>query len=376
MEKYSYKKEFWISEETIEVKQDYQLLAQCIDKAKNRNQDKSAYTKEKLAEVINVSLSTFDRIKSGKRKLSLEEKTKLANYLSVSLEDIDPLLNNYYRARYKEMFGEEPEDMDWVNSYEGHCFINEDKQIAKKQVEKMSRWFNTKLTMKERYRLVTYIEIYQNIDDSVFEFFLYYSALSEEEKLDINERIDERFMCLGSIIDVPEIFFELSQCTTMINLTDEKISAIIKSDEQNIVVDKTINDRSLEYRKTILAEKLLEKYTNAFEEICNIETHSYISIEKLYQRFWMYISMTKEDWKIIARFKLLRFVEKKGYNTYQDYICQKVHTLVENQNKSKSYVQTDFITDETLNDNLVLTEDFCIIPLGLAKEEDMDITFE
>ena len=128
MEKYSYKKEFWISEETIEVKQDYQLLAQCIDKAKNRNQDKSAYTKEKLAEVINVSLSTFDRIKSGKRKLSLEEKTKLANYLSVSLEDIDPLLNNYYRARYKEMFGEEPEDMDWVNSYEGHCFINEDKR--------------------------------------------------------------------------------------------------------------------------------------------------------------------------------------------------------------------------------------------------------
>lgn len=361
-----------IYEEPVKVSKDCDLLTECIKKAKNSGvKDKFAYTKESIALAMNWSISTFDRVKNGKRNLTLEEKKKLAEYLSISLEDIDSLSNAYYRSIYKEMFGDEPKDMAWVDSYEKHLEgleYTEAELLLKKQIEKIKLWFkNPKLTLNDQYRLANYIEYYQNIEDSVFDFYLYYSALNEKNKSWVNEQMNRNIIYIEDTFTSKDIFTQLSQYEIMANLTEDIISAKIEYDKKIICQNEKVKQRITEYQNSVLAKK----YMDNFEKNWDFKIKSYGSTEKLYKRFWAYTAMTREDWKTLIRFKMLDLADtrRKEFTPQQD-IYNRVQEIVNQQIELEK--KFDLTEEQNPKDVFVITKDFCILPLDLAETEDIN----
>lgn len=360
-------------EEPVEIREGHDLIKECVKYA--REKDKTKYNTENIASALYCSKSTFEQIKSGKRNISEEEKKRLVEYLEVSLKDIDPSVNAYYRYCYKEMFGVEPEDMAWVDSYEKHLedleYAEADKAL-KKQIEKIERWFTEMkvkchLSLNDRYRLANYIGCYQNIEDFIYMFYLYYSTLNEKEKILINELMSQYSVHIEKAFASREIFEQLALYEKMVNLSEDRISAGVENDRAVLYKDKNIRA----YAPIKQDDCLTKQYLETLRRNWNTEVMSYASTERLYQRFWSYVVMTSEDWKTLTRFKLLELADTyESGSTPQQSIYQMVQIIYQKQVEIEKVGSSEcgVTEDKDLKDAFIMTKDFCILPLELAEE--------
>ncbi len=355
-----------------------ELLTTNIEKAKEteRNSNsvkKSKYSEEALASAIYSSKTNVHYMKKGDRPIKEDERKKIENYLSLPEGSLDPKIDQYKRGFHKsvmkdvfnrETYGEGywEEDEKLYDEWQVSREYIENNYVAKKQMVEINNWFyDSKLNVESCYRLVQFLECYQNIDDECFTFFLSYSALNKKWKRYIREMIEEVTIPVREFLrsEGKDSKFEF-----MMKLTDDDINKQVKQDKIEIEKsNKTCKD---------IEQLVRDKYWKKMEEKCNYEKIPYSDIENLYKRFWGYVYTEKKDWEVIVGFTLLKKIEKHyegGLNFYQNMyfeLTKSLHNINVKDTQANLQDKLEFVENE-LSDVIILNEDDCLIPIRLTQ---------
>ena len=358
----------------VEQRNENELLKHHIKRAKEKEKvengkvKKSKYSTRMLAEILNSSKTSVLKMLNGERRIEKEEKEKLEEYFSLKPGSLEPETDQYKRGFHKCLIeyhyynnGEDGEDY-WENDeekwdeYELNLELRELNYVAKKQMEKIKEWFFDKdLKIQDCYRLVEHIKYYQSINEDCFSFFLGYSSLNNKGREHIKEQIEKINIPIGTVLRAEK---ELTIFSCMINLSDDDIAKQVKQDiNSNQEAGRTTKDR-----ERMTREKYWERIKGEFD----YEKVAYQKVEYLYQRFWAYVAINREDWKIIAEFMLLKYVDqtyKNGISAYEEGIFEQIECLL------KEPIEDNQLNSKNEREDIVLqiNEDGCLIPLRLIE---------
>jgi hypothetical protein len=308
----------------VERRTESELLTIYIKKAKekekidNGKQVASEYTEKAIASTIHSSQSVIHRMKIGERPLTDEDKQKLEKLLSLRPGSLDPatdqLRRGYHKSIMRDIFYVETDGEDYweddeeiEDNYYREMETRENERILKDQLGVIRRWFyNPEFSLENCFRLVEYMDAYQKIGNNCYEFFLCCFRLNKKTKEEMKQLMDKVNIPVGALIKSVSM---MSSFECMINLEEDYINEQVKKDKIEIKEANTTSKNA----DLIVRNKYWEK----IEEYCKVS--SYGKIETLYNRFFYYVRMKKEDWEIMIRFMLMDWGGRSFENTMSDW---------------------------------------------------------